>query len=71
METPKRCEFCHSLESADNPIDFRKVNAGKWVAICRKCAEIRESNGKMAEKGTFLAEYEPSVGPNNASLSYL
>lgn len=64
----KRCEFCHSIESPDNPIDFRRINAGKWVAICRKCAELRESNGKMAEKGEFLSEVEPKSGPVGGSV---
>ena len=68
-DSTKKCEFCHSPETPDNPIDFRRVNVGKWVAICRRCAELRESKGEMAEKGTFLSEYEPAK--TNGGLTVL
>lgn len=70
-ESPRRCEICNSMETPENPIGFRKINVGKWMAICRKCAELRESKGQMAEQGTFLAEYEPTAGKTPEHLSYL
>jgi hypothetical protein len=71
QENTLRCEVCHAPESPDNPVEFRKINVGKWMSICRRCAELRESAGKMAEKGTFLSEHEPDKITNSGGRSFL